>query len=232
MAYVYVYFEEDIPRYVGKGNADRDIAHLKRCKNKRFAKWLLTVNPRICRVADNLTEDQAYALEKQLIAQYGRIGYETGGTLLNHSLGGRGGTYGAKMSNDTRLKMSVERQSRNTPEYTASISQRIIEQWKDPSIRDKRLSGLRAAASRPDVQSKKSASMLAAGMRMENHPNSKNYRVVTPEGNEYFFRSKSAIQQFFPAIPVTALGSSLHNGKPVKRGPAKGWSLHYHGNQE
>lgn len=230
MAYVYIYLEEGVPKYVGKGNGDRDKSHLKTCKNKRFRAWLLSSNPVISRVAENLTEDEAYLLESELIAKYGRMGYEPNGTLLNHSLGGRGGTYAAKLSKETCLKMSTAGKLRieTIPDFIANLTRSSAEQWKDPLLREKRLTIARATAAKPEVQAKKSASMKAAGMRMDKHPNSKNYMVVTPDGAQYFFKSKPAIQQFFPHIPVTALGSSLHNQQPVKRGPAKGWSLYYH----
>ena len=224
MAYVYTYLDEGIIRYVGKGNGDRDVAHLTNCKNKRFQKWLtLHPTPMITRVAEHLSEDVAYQFEEALIAKIGRQGYEVGGTLLNHAKGGRGGTKGAKLSAETRQNMSIERQSRNTPDYLAAIGKRTAAHWQDSAKREKRVKSLIVAAARPEVQAKKSASMKLAGMSRELHPNSKNYLIVSPDGDTYTFRSLKAVSDRFPFIPWSALKSSFHRAQPVKRGPAKGW---------
>ena len=82
--YVYLYLREDgTPYYVGKG------------RNKRaFQNWGRRMKPpsdksRIVFHSENLTEDQAFALEKELIAQYGRKDKGTG-ILRNLTDGGEG----------------------------------------------------------------------------------------------------------------------------------------------
>lgn len=94
--YVYVYYDGDVPVYVGKGQRDRAWAHLKSTKNKAFWDFIcekkelgISLLPTIeFRTND---EDEALAQERFLIMRCGRRDKRTG-TLFNLSNGGeRGG---------------------------------------------------------------------------------------------------------------------------------------------
>lgn len=84
--YIYAYLREDkvSPYYIGKGTAGRCFQNCNRVgtptpKDKS----------RIVKVAENLSEEDAFALEKTLILFYGKK--IDGGILNNFSDGGRGG---------------------------------------------------------------------------------------------------------------------------------------------
>jgi hypothetical protein len=96
--YVYMYFDKDAPIYVGKGINGRCNDHLtiaiKTKRNTRFLnkiRKLLAENspPTIKIIEQNLTEKEAFDLEKFLISQYGRLDLGLG-SLLNLTNGGDG----------------------------------------------------------------------------------------------------------------------------------------------
>ncbi len=99
MFYVYTYSSNDTPYYVGKGHRTRDQVHLNIAKNPKIkaetaciaeTRRLLEANlpVDIVRVADGLCEDEAFVLERTLIAKFGRR--QHGGLLVNRTSGGQG----------------------------------------------------------------------------------------------------------------------------------------------
>lgn len=92
--YVYLYIDPITGevRYVGKGCGDRAFAHLERRDKVEFVKWMKELRethlmePIIKYAARNLLEDDAYALEKELIMAYGRLDLGTG-LLFNKTNG-------------------------------------------------------------------------------------------------------------------------------------------------
>lgn len=89
--YVYVYWVNQVPIYVGKGSNGRALEFRRgRGRLGRLLKQLaqsdseLVVEYR----QSSLTENQAFDLEIALIAQYGRLGIDPAGTLHNLTPGG------------------------------------------------------------------------------------------------------------------------------------------------
>lgn len=80
---------------IGSKNPKRTIEWYNRCLNK----FTYTI------VADNLTQELAYELEEFLITQYGRIGFDVDGILVNKTLGGKGSN-GIKRTDEYKIKIS------------------------------------------------------------------------------------------------------------------------------
>lgn len=89
--YVYVLFRPDLtPCYVGKGQGNRINDHKSTSRNRQLGHIIANAKEPILRhkVAVNLTEELAHALEIALIADYGRQIH--GGMLVNKTNGGDG----------------------------------------------------------------------------------------------------------------------------------------------
>lgn len=120
--YVYVYFDptrELEAFYVGKGKGERSHCHLTRTDKHPFTHRIQKmarhgVIPIIERY-EGLSEEAALALEIALIAEIGRKDMGKG-PLLNLTDGGEGAS-GAKVSDDTRKKMSVSHSNECHPFY-------------------------------------------------------------------------------------------------------------------
>lgn len=87
--------------YIGKGRPDRPF-----CKNKRTIPHPGS-RSRIVILYENLEEERALEIEKNLIYLMGRIGVEEWGTLRNISSGGAGLT--KKLSESARYHKSMLR---------------------------------------------------------------------------------------------------------------------------
>lgn len=97
------------PIYVGKGSKNRDINHLNYCKKTdshfyRILRRILNENdkPKIIRIKEDLTEEEAFKLEIELIRIIGRTDLKTG-TLLNKTSGGDGITITKEKRSQTSL---------------------------------------------------------------------------------------------------------------------------------
>jgi hypothetical protein len=127
--YVYVVFRPDgRPLYIGKGSGDRWRRHDRKARNPHYANVFEQAGRAlpVVIVRDQLSEDDAYAVEEALTRA---VGIEKdGGPLVNLGYGGRGGAAGIKHSEEWRAVRSL----------------RAREMWRDPEIRAKLL--------RPDRQ--------------------------------------------------------------------------------
>ena len=111
--YVYVYYDEHhIPYYVGKGQKNR-------AKSPRKGIVVPLEDQIYTRYFQE--EEQAFALERMLIAFWGRRGYETNGLLLNQTLGGPG-SFGVINSVETRRKKSLAKIGKKNPMYGKCLS--------------------------------------------------------------------------------------------------------------
>lgn len=113
--FVYIYFNDATPIYVGMGKNSRDLDHLNLVlKNKSLVnphfenslRKILSIGqvPHIKRVAENLSEQEAKELEIQLIAKYGRADLNLG-PLTNLTNGGDGRCGWSKEQRDTMSKV-------------------------------------------------------------------------------------------------------------------------------
>lgn len=130
MFYVYAHFKADDitgdPFYIGKGKNKRELS------NRRNPLWKNIVAKHgfvSKRIAENLTEQEAWNLEKTLISQFGKLSEGTG-CLCNMADGGEGAS-GAVHSNTTKEKWSAAKKGKTWEEiYGVEQAQRIREQRK------------------------------------------------------------------------------------------------------
>lgn len=128
--YVYIYYgATGKPYYVGKGQGSR-------AWNKHHTKSGKCYNPpeseNIIIVKDNMSEEDAFALEEKLILEYGRRDIEDDGILLNRCGGGQGQTdprtfkpviqYCRFTGDEVSRYVSIAEASRNTGMFGTAIS--------------------------------------------------------------------------------------------------------------
>jgi len=160
--YVYVYLDPRPgkglqPIYVGKGTVDLDRASYhweKRCVNPFLQNVLDKIRaagliPQITIAAYMDDEEDAFAMERELIAQYGRRDIKTG-SLCNLTDGGQGAA-GLKYSEE-RLRKAKEKFS--TPEWSSMMSQIAATAWADPEIKAQRVARIRAMCADPAHRAK------------------------------------------------------------------------------
>ena len=111
------------PRYVGKGRGRRAINNQRGQRSKRVRQWIeeLGEEPFFDIIAANLTESEAFALEIELIAKYGREGIDEGGVLLNVSTGGAGAA-GVKLSEERLAALSIFRTAANLGRKASDVT--------------------------------------------------------------------------------------------------------------
>ena len=122
--YVYAYLRADFasPYYIGKGCGRRKTI-------KRHRDGAKGVHPprdanRIVMIRENLSEEDAFALEKLLILFYGRV--DNGdGILHNHSDGGEGSS-GHKKTEECKRKISEGSKRAWTPERREAARKRML----------------------------------------------------------------------------------------------------------
>lgn len=106
MYYVYIALDKDIPRYVGVGKGTR-LKHVNSgASHVRRLNYEVLVNNKTFDVSiliNNLTANQAYAFEKELIIKYG-LEFNNTGTLFNETKGGKGFT--GFVNEERKIKIS------------------------------------------------------------------------------------------------------------------------------
>ena len=206
------------PFYIGKGTKDRMFDHLqnRKSKNPIFANKInkiksLGLKPIILKIKDNLSEVEAFQLEKDLISQFGMY---PSGCLCNLTEGGVGG----KLSDVAIQKIIYALTGKPLREETKrKISERLKGKSRNDATKQK-ISQTLKGKKLPDERRK----AVSEGMRLkyENIANLQRYQVlrdgvpfVTIFGNE-------TISNLFPKVY-----SSLRTGKPISRGEFKGWQI-------
>jgi hypothetical protein len=165
--YVYVYLDPRPgkglqPIYVGKGTVDLDRAsdHWERRCTNRFLQSVLDkirlvgLVPQITIAAYMDDENEAFAMERDLIAQYGRRDLKTG-SLCNLTDGGQGAA-GRKWTEEQREKFF----SSLTPEWKELVSQIRKTLWQKPEYREKQIVKIHRNAADPAHRAKLRAAIL------------------------------------------------------------------------
>jgi len=166
--YVYVYLDPRPgkglqPIYVGKGTVDLDRASYhweRRCVNPFLQKVLDKIRaaglvPQITIAAYMEDEEEAFAMERDLIAQYGRRDLRTG-SLCNLTEGGQG-TAGLKYSEE---RLRKKREQCSTPEWREMMTKIIKRAWENPEHRARILESQRKLKADPAHRAKLRAAIL------------------------------------------------------------------------
>jgi hypothetical protein len=108
--YVYTHLNPQTKEifYVGIGKGNRAWNQWAG-RNKFWENYVNKYGFEVELVAENLTRNQAGKIEIELIAHLGRRQIEEGGTLVNRSLGGDGGSVGYTHTEEYKQKLSKER---------------------------------------------------------------------------------------------------------------------------
>jgi len=92
--------------YIGLGTGKRSKEY-KSGRNKHYLNYISKHGKPLVKILhSNITQNKACIIETFLIKKYGRIGYEPQGILVNKSLGGEGGNFGLKQTQNTKDKKS------------------------------------------------------------------------------------------------------------------------------
>jgi len=139
--------------YIGKGRG-----------NRAYSKDRLVPVPkdrdRIVIIVDNLTEEEAFKLEIQLISKYGRIDEETG--ILHNLTNGGEGSSGYRFTDEQRAKRSKYYED---PENRAKRSAAVKKYYENPEARAKNSAAMKKYLEDPENRAKHSASHNTSEVR-------------------------------------------------------------------
>lgn len=211
--YVYVYFDpskNDQPFYVGEGKGNRDKSHLKNPDNRknlpfynRLAKMTSrNIKPTIVRIAETLSQEEAFSLEVATIARYKRR--HEGGTLLNITAGGKGFSRPSPIQSNGKKRVAWNRGIPQSDETKAKLSKAII--------------GFK--------HTEEAKAKIASRSAGANNPGAKRWILVDPLGNEHIVNS---LRTFCEAndLAETSFRSNKNTSRIIKKGKSKGWSCRW-----
>ena len=163
------------PFYIGKGKDNRQTIHLKPSKlkknspkNNKIKKIIKEIKeqPKIIILRDNLSEHNAFDLEKKLITLIGRHDLKKG-PLTNLTNGGEGSS-GRKVSEETIKKLSEANKGGKNPNYGKKLKPRSQETLKKMSEAHK---GKKAS-----LETRQKQSLNTSGKNNPNYGNPTNYK--------------------------------------------------------
>lgn len=242
--YVYVYYRPDDgrPFYIGKGHGKRYLQHLtdkpEYCHNKRLTGTIRNYlsegsKPHIEIYANELTEDEALALEIELIKKYGRKGIDPDGILMNISEGGEKtgpakGSIGRPHTEESKRKSSETKKKKFASGETVAWNKGMqMSEEFGKRIRETRTEKSRIAAS----QNAKKAHSARIGAGQSDHQKNvvrlmrqKSYVLTDPTGKEYNITNMS---KFCRENDLPNGVTNLFSVASGKLKSYKGWKARY-----
>jgi len=195
--YVYQYLRSDgTPYYIGKGYGNRAYSKYHNVHLPEDQKNIIILK-------ENMLETDAFSLEIELIAKYGRKDIGTG--ILRNLTNGGEGVSGYTHKKETRYKQSISAKKRrkatqetrdkmsasakkrfNNPEERAktAAAQKLL--WNDPLYLIKQSAAISAAQNREEVKVKHSASL-------------KKYYAKNPVTEETRIKQSAALKEYWKA---------------------------------
>lgn len=208
MYYVYAHYKADdkdgLPFYIGKGKLNRDVSESR----SHFWKNITTKHGLIVkRIKENLTEQEAWDLEKQLILQYGKL-IDGTGCLCNIADGGEGAS-GTVHSNETKKKWSDAKKGK-TYEEIYGVEQAAI-------LREKRRQARLGRKYSNETKKKLSEKKLGVNNPMYNKSISDEHRAKLSQAK--LGKPGNAKGKVFTDTTRQAMSESakLREADPVKR---------------
>ena len=203
----YVYYlvnpETGIPFYVGKGKGNRCYQHFKdtleKSRNKRLTGHIKKlreqgIEPIAIKFKENLIEEDAYNLEEEKIKEFGRIGYEENGILMNLLLDARppirygeeNGFYGRTHSEETKRIIGDANKGRHhTEKAKEQIRQRHLGVPKSEEHRNKiREKSIGRTVKEETKQKLREHNLREDVLRKNIESKQKEWIVTFPDGHE------------------------------------------------
>lgn len=228
MFYVYAYCntkkpisDSDLrfePFYIGKGCGRRINDHLRDAKSGKTGRRLTYIRKMlqadsllIVKIQENLEERDAHTLEIELISKFGRKDLKTG-CLFNATPGGDG----PRHTPETYKAIGDKLRGRTKPlSECAKISASLMGRKRDPA------DGVKISNTLLGVKhTTKRKQNIVVGMQESIQKQRKKWMIVTPE-TSYCIVSLDYLKE----TGIGNLYRSFVSGKPLSKGPLKGWQL-------
>ena len=209
--YVYIYLREDgTPYYVGKGTGYRAYDKHRRLKPPEDLN-------RIIFHAENLTEEEAFAIEIEQIKKYGRVDNDTG--ILRNLTDGGEGSSGVIPSEETRAKMRAKmKEVYSSPEVRAKLSTATKRSNAIPEVKAKRT----AALNTPEARAKRTAALNtpeARGKRIAalNTPEVRAKRIAAMNTPEVRAKMSASVKKSLNTPEMRAKFSAVAKEREAKK---------------
>ncbi len=162
-------------------------------------------------IKDNLTDDEAFKLEEELVSKYGRKSLDENGILTNRSIGGRGGRkYKMPQSAiDTLIERNKASKGKKKPGLSKWISENKEDHWSYKQKGTKR-----SEEAKKNMSDKQKELQLGKKIMTFRSPEGEIFKV---ENWREFLKDNNLTYNL-----IRTSSNPLNKGK-ITTGPNKGW---------